>query len=86
VGLAVQMTGALLVLSAFSLAQVRVLTTSSLPYLLMNLLGSLLLAGNAAAGRQWGFVLLNTVWGGVTLWSLGRLAAGRSAPPTPGPA
>jgi hypothetical protein len=86
VGMAVQMTGALLVLSAFSLAQVRVLTTSSLAYLLLNLVGSLLLAGNAAAGQQWGFVLLNTVWGSVTLWSLVRLATGRSAPATPGPA
>jgi hypothetical protein len=82
-GLAVQMTGALLVLAAFALAQLRVLTTSSLRYLLLNLAGSAALAGSALVGRQWGFVLLNTVWCAVTVGSLVQRARGRGEKAVP---
>jgi hypothetical protein len=51
----------------------------SCPYLVLNLLGSGLLAVLAAAGAQWGFLLLEGTWALVSLLSLGgRLFAGRS--------
>jgi hypothetical protein len=80
VGLAVQMTGALLVLGAFALLQLRVVAPGAVPYLLMNAAGSALLAGNALTGRQWGFVLLNVTWFAVSVLGLAR----RSAPAAPG--
>lgn len=76
-GLAVQLAGALLVLAAFALVQASVLTPTSLRYLLMNVVGSGVLAGNAAAGGQWGFVLLNATWCAVSTWSLTRRRAPR---------
>jgi hypothetical protein len=45
-------------------------------YLVLNLVGSAVLAADAWWGRQWGFVLLEGVWAAV---SLGGLAALRSA-------
>lgn len=75
--LAVQLAGALFVLAAFALAQLRVLAMSSVGYLLLNAVGSALLAGSAGVNGQWGFVLLNATWLLVSLYSLGRLARGR---------
>jgi len=71
-GLAVQLTGALLVLLAFALAQARVLALTSPAYLGLNLVGSAVLAGNAAVGGQWGFVLLNATWCAVSAGALLR--------------
>jgi hypothetical protein len=75
--IAVQMVGALLVLGAFSLAQLKVVTTASLSYLVMNTIGSAILAVNAAFGGQWGFVLLNVTWFAVSVVSLVRLLLGK---------
>jgi hypothetical protein len=38
--------------------------------LVLNLVGAVLLAGSAAIHRQWGFLLLQSVWGLVALWDL----------------
>jgi hypothetical protein len=73
-GLAVQMAGALLVLAAFALLQLRVLAPTSWRYLGMNAVGSATLAVDATAGRQWGFVLLNVTWCAVSVVSLVRRA------------
>ncbi|HVM26433.1 MAG TPA: hypothetical protein VM433_02020 [Mycobacteriales bacterium] len=78
-GLVVQMSGALLVLGAFGLAQLRVVTPASLSYLLMNAVGSALLVGSAFAGGQWGFVLLNVVWFAFSAVSLARYRSLRAA-------
>ena len=67
-GQAVQIGGAILILAGFVLAQFHVLNQRSLTYLLLNLIGSGLLAVNAYAERQWGFVLLETVWALVSAW------------------
>jgi hypothetical protein len=67
---AVQILGAVLILAGFVLAQFHVLNQRSLSYLVLNLAGSALLAVNAFAERQWGFVLLESVWAVVSAWGL----------------
>jgi len=76
----VQVVGALMVLAAFALAQFRLLDQRSLTYLLLNLVGSAILAVLALIERQWGFLLLEAVWALVSLWSLIALLQGRAAP------
>jgi hypothetical protein len=61
-GQVVQVAGSLLVLAGFALAQRGVLDQRSRVYLLLNLVGSAVLAVDAAKGRQWGFLLLEGVW------------------------
>src|SRR5688572_6130765 len=53
----VQVAGSLLVLAGFALAQRGVLDQKSRVYLLLNLVGSAVLAVDALLGRQWGFLL-----------------------------
>lgn len=84
-GLAIQLTGALLVLAAFGLLQLKVLEPTALGYLLMNAVGSAVLATDAALDAQWGFVLLNTVWCLVSLGSLARSGRGRFRRPAGDP-
>lgn len=72
-----QVLGAVLVLAGFVGAQYRLLSPQSTPYLLLNLVGSGLLAALALAGRQWGFLLLEGVWALVSLWGLLALLTGR---------
>ena len=73
--LLVQMVGALLVLSAFALLQLKRLTATSLPYLVLNAVGSAVLATDAALDGNWGFVMLNVVWCAVSVGSLLRRPA-----------
>jgi hypothetical protein len=72
----VQIGGAILILIAYVAAQLGVLRPDAVSYLVLNLVGSAVLAADAWWGRQWGFVLLEGVWAAV---SLGGLAALRSA-------
>lgn len=80
-GQVVQVGGSLLILVPFVLAQLGRLTPSSLLYLVLNLVGSAVLAVDAALGGQWGFLLLEGVWALVSLVSLVRvpLQPGRQA-------
>ena len=72
-----QVAGAMLILVAFVLVQFRKMDPQSRAYLLLNLLGSALLAYLAAIDRQWGFLLLESVWALVSLWGLvGRWVVG----------
>ena len=69
---ALQLAGAVLILIPFAWVQLRGLSTESIAYLGFNLIGSALLAAAALDARQWGFVLLETVWGVVSAWGLAR--------------
>lgn len=71
-GQVVQVAGSLLILVPFVLAQLGRLTPSSFQYVVLNLVGSTVLAIDAARGHQWGFLLLEGVWALVSLASLVR--------------
>ena len=70
---AIEVAGALFILSAFMLAQVGRLATTSLPYLVLNLVGSGILAVVAAVDGDTGFLLLEGVWAVVSAFGLARL-------------
>jgi hypothetical protein len=73
---ALQVVGALLILAGFALAQFRVLDQQSYTYLILNLVGSAILAYLAYVEQQWGFLLLEGVWALVSLWGLIQRARG----------
>jgi hypothetical protein len=78
-----QVCGSVLVLVAFALSQRNMLSTGSVTYLVLNVVGSAVLAVLALHERQWGFLLLETVWGLVSVASLaGHLRQGPTQPPT----
>jgi hypothetical protein len=58
----IQIAGALLVLSAFVLAQLGVVDGRSRVYLAANVAGASVLAVDAWVHAQWGFLLLEGVW------------------------
>ncbi|MGH2560135.1 MAG: CBU_0592 family membrane protein [Thermomicrobiales bacterium] len=72
-----QVIGALMLLAGFAAAQFHVLDQRSTTYLVLNFVGSALLAILAYFERQWGFLLLEGVWSIVSLWGLVALARGR---------
>lgn len=71
-GTLVQVAGSLLILVPFVLVQVKRLSPESLGYILLNLVGSAVLAIDAWHGREWGFLLLEGTWAVVSLLSLVR--------------
>lgn len=66
----VQLVGSLFILVPFVLAQRGRVLPSARGYVLANLVGSTVLAVDAAHGRQWGFLLLEGVWAVVSFASL----------------
>jgi len=70
----IQIAGALLILAAFAALQAGRLGPASRLYLTLNLIGAVILAGLAWNERQWGFLLLETVWALVSGWGLLQLA------------
>ena len=75
----IQSVGALLILAGFAGAQVGRLRVDSVAYLVLNLVGSAVLAYLALDQHQWGFVLLEGVWAAVSAWSLSRIWRGLPA-------
>lgn len=74
----VQIIGSLLVLAGFALAQRGLIDQKSRGYLVVNLLGSGMLAAEAILERQWGFLLLEGVWAVVS--AVGLISVPRSGP------
>ena len=72
----IQVIGALMILAGFAGTQVGRLRADSIAYLVLNLVGSAVLAVLALIESQWGFVLLESVWAVVSLWSLSRVVRG----------
>jgi hypothetical protein len=72
-----QMFGAILILVAFAANQRGALGPHARAYLVLNLLGSAVLAWVALDGRDWGFLLLEGVWALVSAWSLMQVLRGR---------
>lgn len=69
----IEVVGAVLILSAFVLAQLGRLETGALSYLLLNLAGSGVLAVVAAFDGDAGFLLLEGVWAGFSAYAIVRL-------------
>jgi hypothetical protein len=79
---AVSLVGSLLILAAFVAGQLRRMQPSDRSYVLLNLVGSAILAVVALIEQQWGFLLLEGVWALVSLWSALQLMRGKR-PDTP---
>lgn len=79
----VQVAGSLLILAGFAAAQAGRLSIDSSLYLVLNFVGSAILAVLAWIDQQWGFLLLEGVWAVVSLWSLIELTRGHT-PTAPG--
>ena len=66
----IQIIGAALVLAGFVLAKRGMLAHTSITYLVLNLAGSGILAGDALLHHQWGFLLLEGVWAVISAYGL----------------
>ena len=76
----VQIVGALLILTAFAALQAGRIESDSRLYLVLNLVGSAILAVLALYENQFGFLLLESAWAVVSAWSLLQLVRrGRSS-------
>ena len=69
----VSLVGSLLILAAFAANQFGRLGSATMPYVLLNLVGSFILSVIAVVEEQWGFLLLEGVWTLVSAFSLLRL-------------
>ena len=73
----VQIVGALMLLLCYLLAQAKRMSPEGYPYLLLNLVGSLVMTITALIAYQWGFVFMEGVWALFSAWGLmQRLRAG----------
>ena len=68
----IQIVGAILILVAYAGAQFGRIDQHSVLYLVLNLIGSAILAVLAAIDSQHGFLLLEGLWAIVSGWGLFR--------------
>jgi hypothetical protein len=76
---ALQLVAAIVVLAAFVLSQQGRLSPDSVAYLLMNAVGTALLAVLAGIGGDLGFLLLEGVWALYSTWRLKAVLGLRAA-------
>ena len=74
---ALQWSAAVVVLIAYALSLKGAWSVRSYRYLTFNLVGGFGLSAAAAITHQWGFVLLEGVWGAVAGWSILNRLRGR---------
>lgn len=74
---AVQLTGSVVILVPFVLVQLNRLRPDAPLYIWLNVAGATILALDAWHSREWGFVLLEATWAGVSLSSLVRRSPAR---------
>jgi hypothetical protein len=74
----VSLLGSILILGAYIANQFRRIGPLDLSYVLLNLVGSAILAVVAVIEQQWGFLLLEGVWALVSLWSTVKLLMKKS--------
>ncbi|MBE1488476.1 CBU_0592 family membrane protein [Plantactinospora soyae] len=70
----IEVGGSLLIISAFAAAQTGRLSPHSVRYLLLNIVGSAVLAVIALLHQSWGFLLLEGSWAIISTISLVRVA------------
>ena len=68
----IELAGAVLILTAFVLAQFGRLATASLTYMVLNFVGSAIIAFVAAFDGDVGFLLLEGVWAIVSGYAIAR--------------
>lgn len=76
---AISLVGALPILLPFAGSQLGKLSTGSLSYRAMNLVGSSLLIVVATIEHQYGFILPEGTWAIASLVGLGRVLQGRGS-------
>ncbi|HKP52275.1 MAG TPA: hypothetical protein VJ183_06450 [Chloroflexia bacterium] len=74
----VSLLGSILILGAYIANQIRRIGPLDFSYVLLNLVGSAILAVVAVIEQQWGFLLLEGVWALVSLWSTVKLLMKKS--------
>jgi len=80
---ALQWSAAVIVLAAYGLSLRGVWSVRSYRYLLCNLVGGFGLSVAAVISHQWGFVLLEGVWGAAAGWgTIGRIRGREMRVPT----
>lgn len=77
----IQLAGAIMILTAFIAAQRGTLSPHAISYLVLNLVGSAVLAVLALLDSDWGFLLLEAVWAVVSAWGLWMRLRGREPQP-----
>jgi hypothetical protein len=78
--IALELGGAVCILAGFTLGQMGLLDQHSVVYLILNLVGSFVLAVIALIGQRWGFLLLEGVWSIVSAVSLISVLRGGGQP------
>jgi hypothetical protein len=77
-GLVAQFAGSVMILAAYAASQLGWISMRSWSYLLLNLVGSGILAADVWIGRQWGFLFLELAWVGISAWGMARRGTVRS--------
>lgn len=77
---ALQWAAAVIVLVAYALSLTGRWSVRSYRYQAFNFVGGFGLAAAALLSHQWGFVLLEGVWGAVAGWSIVARLRGRAPP------